>query len=361
MRINKRNKTFSLSSRDLAVMQQAKVGFDELTRLNTKHSGLPPLWSRIPYLMLLHKDQTTTKFFWKEYRDFDELLKTRDSHYKHSYIPKNSGGTRELLVPDWYLRHHQRFIQKNVLYRIPVSEHACAYHKRRGLTDLAQPHIGHRYLIHIDIKDFFSSITEQMVFDVLVKETGYPQNVAGFLARLCCYKRYLPQGACTSPALSNICFKQCDASLASLAKRNNMAYTRYSDDIYLSGDDCDPSKIIREAKTIISGYGFRVNGDKTRILGQHQAQKVTAIVVNEKMQVSREYRRNLRQEIHYLKRFKENARDVSCAEDYIHYLFELQGKIAFVLYVDPDNKEFLDARKMITHLIDTYRSNYMPF
>jgi len=209
MRQDKKKKTYSLTPRDLAVMHEAKVGFNEITSVNPKYAGLPPLWSRLPYLMLLHNEQKTSKYFWKEYREFDQLLTTRDSHYRRSRIPKNSGGTRELLVPDWDMRHHQRFIQKNILYKIPVSEHACAYHKRRGLTDLARPHIGHNTLIHLDIKDFFTSITEQMVFFSLLRETGYPKSVCGFLSRLCCYKRYLPQGACTSPALSNICFKVC--------------------------------------------------------------------------------------------------------------------------------------------------------
>ena len=154
------------------------------------------------------------KYFWKEYREFNTLLETRDSAYRQSRIPKNNGGTRVLLVPSWELNKHQRYILKNILYRIPVSEHACAYHKRRGLTDLAEPHVGHEVLIHFDIEDFFSSITEQMVYECLLEETGYPRNVAGFLSRLCCYKRYLPQGACTSPALSNICFKRCDDEIA---------------------------------------------------------------------------------------------------------------------------------------------------
>lgn len=358
MRLDKRKKTYSLTPRDLAVMGEAKVGFKEVTQITPKHSGLPPLWSRLPYLMLLHDAQKTSKYFWKEYREFDDLLRTRDSHYRRSRIPKNNGGTRELLVPDWDMRRHQRFIQKNILYKIPVSEHACAYHKHRGLVDLARPHIGHEVLIHIDIKDFFTSITEQMVFEALRRETGYAKTVAGYLSRLCCYKHYLPQGACTSPALSNICFKGCDDEIASLAKQNGMAYTRYSDDIYLSGDNVDAKAVVQDVRNILGRHGFHMHNDKTRILGKHQAQMVTAIVVNEKMQVSRAYRRNLRQEIYYLRRFKDGAKAVPPAGDYEDYLYQLLGRLSFVLYVDPENKEFSEAKNMIQDIL--YDSRYYP-
>ena len=194
-----------------------------------------------------------------------------------------------------------------------------------------------------------------------MRETNYPQTVAGFLSRLCCYKRHLPQGACTSPALSNICFKECDSWLASLAKRNNLAYTRYSDDLYFSGDNVDAAAIIKEVRTILSPRGFALHNSKTKVIGQHQAQMVTAIVVNDKMQVPREYRRKLRQEVYYLKRFKEDARDVWKADSYQDYLYQLMGKISFVLYVDPCNKEFLEAKEMLDDILYTRRYDFMPF
>lgn len=345
--------SYSLSKRDLAVFSQAKVGFNEFSKVSPKLCNLPPLWSKIPYVMLMNPYQETTKYFWKAYRELNELLRTRDSHYKQAYIPKASGGVRTLLVPDGYLRRHQKNILKNVLYHIKVSDHACAYHKRRGLVDLAKPHVGHEILIHIDIKDFFSSITEQMVYECLIEETGYPKTTAGYLSRLCCYKRYLPQGACTSPALSNICFKKCDQRIESLALQNNLTYTRYSDDIYLSGDKVDSAEIIGAVVGILGEYGFQVNLEKTKVLRQNQAQKVTGIVVNEKMQASRDYRRKLRQEMYYFKRFGVNSRGIQTGE-YPEYLYRLQGKLAYVLYIDPNNEEFKYYKDYVDRAIDRY-------
>ena len=357
MHQDKKNKTYTLSPRDLSVMQQANISFTELAGVTPKYAGLPPLWSKIAYLMLRYPDQTTSKYFWKTYRVFHDLLKTRDAHYKSRSIPKNSGGTRELLIPDWDLRHHQRFILNTILYKIPVSKHACAYHKHRGLLDLAQPHLGHKTLLHMDIQDFFHSITQQMVFQTLQEETGYPKTVAGFLAQLCCYRQHLPQGACTSPALSNICFKSCDAALADLAEKMGLTYTRYSDDLYFSGDAVDAAAVIEAVKTILAGHGFRLRTSKTRVLGKHQAQKVTAIVVNEKLQVSRSYRRQLRQELYYLERFGKNAKAARAAGDYETYLRKLLGKVAFALYVDPSNQEFLAAKDMLNEKL---RKIYTP-
>ena len=330
-----------------------------MTKVEPKYPGLPPLWSKMPYLMLLYDCQTTAKYFWKDYREFNELLENRDSAYRQIKIPKNSGGMRCLLVPSWIITKHQHYILKNILYRIPVSEYACAYHKRRGLKDLAAPHIGNRVLIHFDLDNFFTNITEQMVFDCLLTETGYPRNVVGFLSRLCCYKGYLPQGACTSPALSNICFKRCDEEIYALAKQYGLRYTRYSDDIYLSGENPPIQQIKEAVQEILRSNGFKINNNKTKVLYPHQAQKVTAITVNEKMQVNRAYRRQLRMELYYLNRFGSNAKD-ALENGYAEYLYRLLGRVSFVLYVDPENQEFSTAKKKLERMLREYETQCLP-
>ena len=119
--------------------------------------------------------------------------------------------------------------------------------------------------------------------------------------------------------------------------------------------------MVQEVQAILASYGFRMHSSKTRVLGQHQAQKVTAIVVNEKMQVSRQYRRNLRQEIYYFKRFRGQSNGVKQAESYQDYLYQLLGKVTFVLYVDPDNQEFLEAKEMLYAALFDYKYCTMPF
>ena len=103
-----------------------------------------------------------------------------------------------------------------------------------------------------------------------------------------------------------------------------------------------------------------MNSAKTRALKKHQSQQVTSLVINEKLQVNRKYRRALRQEIHYIKRYREDARGARTADSYLEYLYRVQGKIAFVLFVDPENREFLAAKDFLTHAIDDYQFRTIP-
>ena len=359
MQFHRKDHTYTLSQRDLTVLEQARVSILETANVIPRHPGLPPLWSKMAYVMLQTDHQTKKQTYWRSYRELQQLLSNVDSHYRRGCIPKHDGDVRVLRIPDYDLAWHQHYILREILYHIPVSPHACAYRKGQGLVQLAKPHKGHRVLVHLDIRDFFSSITEQAVFDALVEHTGYPKSVAGFLSRLCCHHHRLPQGACTSPALSNICFKNCDDALAALADEGELTYTRYADDLYFSGEKVDAGWLIREVKTILKDHGFRLNPKKTRVLGQHQAQKVTAIVVNEKLQVSRQYRRQLRQELHYLALYGTGAKAAGEFEFFEDYLQQLLGRISFVLYVDPTNQEFRTARERLELMLyDHFR---LPF
>lgn len=352
MKWDPKKNTYSLSPRDLQVIAQAKVGFQELTDRNSNHPELPPLWSKMAYVMAYHHKGTSAAYFWKHYREDSHIAAHAEAYYYRTYIPKATEGMRELMVPHYALRWHQQFILRNILDKLPVSPYACAYKKGVGLVDMAQPHIGKPVLLHLDLKDFFHSISRNLVFECLLRETGYPKSVCGFLTDFCCYRGHLPQGACTSPALSNLCFKQCDEKIAQLAAENHLTYTRYSDDIFLSGDIQDPKYLQEQVREILKLYGFRLNQAKTKVLQQHQAQRVASVTVNEKLQVNRRYRRDLRQELHYLKLYGEDAKGAKEADSYLSYLHQILGKVSFVLYVDPQNQEFLKAKSFLTQKIE---------
>ena len=139
-----------------------------------------------------------------------------------------------------------------------------------------------------------------------------------------------------------------------------MTYTRYSDDIYLSGNNVPVDTIKAAVRKIVACHGFRINHKKTKVLGRHQAQKVTAITVNDKMQVTRAYRRQLRQELYYLERFGRDSEAAKQEQDFINYLYKLQGRVAFVLYVDPENVEFQKAKERLEDMICTAWRHYSP-
>jgi len=348
----------SFERRDFAVISACNLSFDELINKKGVCPGIPPARSVIAY-ELFRNPTTSPHRFWRDYRESRALVAERDKHYLSTRIRKNTTGVRTLSVPDWSIAKHQRYMLQEVFNYLPVSDCAVAYRNGHNIRDCAEPHVGQETLIHLDIKDFFPSIKEQTVFEALLRETGYPKSLVGFMSALCCYKGSLPQGACTSPILSNICFRPCDDELEKFAEEHALVYTRYSDDLFFSGSVKDVGEMIRAVSAILRSYGFRINRDKTKVLHRGCAQRVLGLTVNERVQASRKYRRNLRQELHYLHRFGQDADGARAAEDYLHYLYMIAGKISFVLSADPDNKEFREEKRRISELIHKYESEYL--
>jgi len=355
MQWDKTKSTLSLNPVDLAVMCQSKMDISEIADQTVRNHM--PFWSILSYL--LHSSHAgTAPRFWEYYRETLLLAKKREQHYSTVYLSKSNGKKRILHVADWELSYQQRFILDEVLTQFPVSSCAYAYRKGISMADCAKPHIQQKTLIHLDIQNFFGSITENMVFCCLERDTVYSKQLLNFFARICCYKGYLPQGACTSPALSNICFRDCDDEIQTYAESNGLAYTRYSDDIYLSGDIADAGVVIRTVNDILRKRGFVLNREKTKVLHRNMSQRVLGLIVNDKLQVSRSYRRALRQELYYLKQYGTDAKGAQSAPSYLQYLYQLQGRIAYVLSVDPSNEEFQRAKAEICSLIGTTEAEY---
>ncbi|MBR1531112.1 MAG: retron St85 family RNA-directed DNA polymerase [Eubacterium sp.] len=278
-------------------------------------------------------------------------------HYKKIIIKKKSGENRTLYAPDKKLKYIHRIILKEFLSDYKISACATAYHKGAQLVDNALPHINKKYLLKLDIKDFFPSIMFGRVYKLFYSK--FPEEYAKLFAELCCYDDCLVQGAPTSPAVSNIVMLNFDNELEAWCKSNFISYTRYCDDITLSSDEPLVSAY-HYVKKLLNKNGFEVNKKKTRFIKHTHGQYVTGIVVNEHLQVTREYRRKLRQDLYYL--YKFGARDVilkNKLDDYIlgkttlnaKYMQSLMGRINFVLQVDPDNKEFKEEKtKLINYM-----------
>ena len=346
MEWNTRKTTVRISPRDMAIMSQCKVDICEIMSWRTKHAEVPPLQTILSY-MLLWNNRDVKAHWWKEYRAACLLAKERDQHYSLKYLPKKNGKVRAIAIPDDDLYFHQRFIWLDILRFLPVSDCACAYRRGVSMKSCAIPHVNRETVIHLDIQDFFGSITENMVFRCLERETGYSKRLVDFLSRLCCYKGRLPQGTCTSPVLSNICFRDCDEEIQAYAQSQGLAYTRYSDDLYLSGNAVNVGEVIGMVRGILHRYGFSLNQKKTKVLYRNMPQRVLGLIVNEKLQVNRTYRRSLRQELYYVRRYGADAEGAKNAPSYLQYLHQLQGKIAYILCFDPSNEEFKRAKEEI--------------
>jgi retron-type reverse transcriptase len=261
------------------------------------------------------------------------MMNLEEYYYSYVKIPKKAGGYRKLSIPAMSLRIIQKWVLKNLLENIPVSKYAMGFCRKKSIVTNAKSHVGQNCIINLDLKDFFPSITLDQVFRVFYYY-GYTINVSYMLARLCTYEKFLPQGAPTSPYISNIVCLKLDKRLSKLAEKYNVIYTRYADDITFSGD-YGINKIINIARTIIKDEGFKLNDKKTRIAYKHEQQEVTGLIVSEnKVSVRKKYKKKLLQEIYYCKKYGVSNHLEHIESKKRFYKDHLYGKAFFVYMVD---------------------------
>jgi hypothetical protein len=231
-------------------------------------------------------------------------------HYRYVWVPK-SYGLRLMEVPKVRLRELQRQILRGILDPIPVHFAAHGFRRGRSCRSYVEPHVGREVVLRMDLRDFFPSIPAERIH-ALFATLGYPEAVARILTALCTNavpmviakrgaaswldaKRlgvaHLPQGAPTSPALANLCALHLDLRLDALAKSMDGRYTRYADDLALSGGEAlrrQIAKVSALVTEIAAEEGFGVNHRKTRFMHRSQRQLLTGVVVNEKPNVRRQ-------------------------------------------------------------------------
>lgn len=270
-----------------------------------------------------------------------------DANYEEIIIHKKNGGLRYLNAPSKNLKSIQRKILKNVLEEKIISNHACAYLKNSSIKDNAKPHINKKIILKLDIENFFDNVNFNMVYKTCFNETLYPKKLGILLTNLCVYNNHLPQGAPTSGFISNLCLRNFDEIVGSFCKSKDISYTRYSDDMTFSGD-FNIKEIISLVNKLLYKNGFRLNKKKIKVVTQSTRQQVTGIVVNRKTNVRKSYKRKIRQEMYYIKKYGINSHLKRIrVKDKELYLRELLGKINFVLQIEKDNVEFIKYKNQI--------------
>ena len=263
-----------------------------------------------------------------------------DRHYRPVRLPKTNGEYRQLFVPDDLLKAVQRRINDRLLPLEPVSPYATAYRPGGSTRRNAAPHVGRPVLLKLDIRRFFDSLTYPLVSESAFPKTRYSAQNRTLLTLLCTYKNTLPQGAPTSPAISNIVLCPFDNTLGEWCRQNGIAYTRYCDDMTFSGD-FDPKPVIALVRAQLSPMGLFLNDRKTAVIRGGQRQSVTGLVVNERLNVPAAYKRQLRQEMYYCRQYGIANHLARCgrADDVDAYAAELYGRVCYVLSVEPDNAD----------------------
>ncbi len=273
-----------------------------------------------------------------------------DYFYRNFTILKKNGKRRPLKEPLPSLKEIQCWILENILYTIPVSKYAKAYVKKRNLLDNVKYHKDKEIVITLDIKDFFPSIKRGSIEKIFL-ELGYSSNISNLLGKLCCCNDHLPQGAPTSPYLSNIYMRNFDLTLSNYCNVENVRYTRYADDITLSGK-IDPIVVIAFVRKELLAYSLFLNEEKIKVMGKNVRQIVTGIVVNDKIQIPKNYRDKIRQEVYFIKKFGLANHLQKINSSQANYVYHLIGKINFALQINPLDKDMIDYRKFIKGLLN---------
>lgn len=183
--------------------------------------------------------------------------------------------------------------------------HGCV--EGRSTVTNATPHVGARLKIHMDLKDFFPTITTPRIYGLYHTTFGYGTKLAWLLSNLSACNGSLPQGAATSPMIANLIATPMDRRIVWLANAMGAYYTRYVDDLtfsfrrYVSGSSV--ARFVDAIRKIVAKQGFRVNEEKTSVVTRKGRMVVTGVVVNSKASIPIWFRRNLRAAIHQLKRF----------------------------------------------------------
>ena len=274
------------------------------------------------------------------------------THYQRFKIPKKTGGERLISAPMPRLKRAQRWILDNILNLVEVHDAAHGFRPGRSIVTNAAPHVQAHVVVNLDLEDFFPTVTYQRIKGVF-RKLGYSEAVATMLALLCSEaetdtvrldgqtyyvaqgERFLPQGAPSSPAITNIICRGLDTRLNGLAKSLGFIYTRYADDLTFSGskDVADNvGRLLRRTKFIVGDENFRVHPGKTRIFRQGRRQEVTGLTVNQRVNVSRKTLRNFRATLFQIERDGPAGKRWGNGGDVIE---AIEGFANFVAMVDP--------------------------
>jgi hypothetical protein len=280
-------------------------------------------------------------------------------HYRCRWVAKKSGGWRLIEAPKSRLRYAQGLLLKKIFNIVPPHPLAFGFRVDHGVVDFVKPHVGKEVCWRFDLQDFFTSVTIGRV-QGLLRKFGYPRDVARSIALLTTVqtsprilsvehpsasftiqsrihlRRHLPQGAPTSPAIANLCAFGFDARLAGLARTvGGVCYTRYADDILFSGD----SDLARQSKrlaphvgAIAIEEGFRINYRKTRLARSGQRQFAAGIVLNERMNVSRESFDRLKATLHNCAKLGPDSQN---RNNHPTFRQHLDGRIQWVEMLNP--------------------------
>jgi RNA-directed DNA polymerase len=283
-------------------------------------------------------------------------------HYRTFAIRKNLGGIREISAPITSIKILQKKLNQvlQVVYTPRDTVHSYVRGTKRNILTNAKSHLNRKLILNVDLRNFFPSINFGRV-QGLFMNSPYDLNyiVSTTLAKLCCFNRALPQGAPTSPIVSNMICSKLDRQLSKLARDHDCSYTRYADDITFStAEDEFPEtiqtmnngkiEIGKQLMEFITSNGFEINPDKIKLRTRAERQVVTGVVINSFPNVRREYVRKIRAMLHAWRKFGLDGAETEFRAKHdrkqrgefkypVSFKFAVKGKIEYIRMIKGKN------------------------
>ena len=272
------------------------------------------------------------------------ILFSAQHHYREFKIPKRKGGFRKITTPYPTLHLLQARIKSKFFDDFKIHTKAYAFENGKNAIEHARLHCGSKELLTLDINDFFSNIKRDKVFSIFY-ELGIDSDLAKQLSYLCTLDGALPQGACTSPKLSNAIFHHLDCRLEKLAQSFSLEYSRYADDLAFSGEKV-PKRFIGIVDKILSDGNFKLNVGKTKLKVEGSKKIITGVSISSgKVKAPKSFKRELRAQIFELEKNKDNLYEMPNFDPLIYE--KTLGKINYLLQVEPNNEYAKNKRKII--------------
>lgn len=273
------------------------------------------------------------------------LMMAKNPRYRQFSIPKKGGGERAIETPFAELKKLQSQLS-NYLQSVYYFEKSSASYgfivgvrneeDRRNVLTNAQKHLKQPYMVNIDLKDFFHSISKKQVVKIFENAPfKFKRSLPNLLANLTTYQGRLPMGTPTSPVLSNLACRQLDAQLITLSNKMNWVFTRYADDMTFSSKAPINAEQFNFLKELITNQGFAINERKLKFYGPNDQKVVTGLLITDTVQLAPDYLPTLKKDIQKLREimYAQNEQGQFSTRWVEQFKKQLRGRLNFAGFV----------------------------
>lgn len=278
--------------------------------------------------------------------------------YRIITIPKRGQGNREICIPSYSLKLVQRWVLENILYKLRISDSCYGFLKgvSKPLVKNASVHKFNLYILKMDLKNFFPTISYQRVFS-LFRTIGYNNEISSLLTKICTFNGQLPQGAVTSPCIANLICRQLDYRIKKLCSQRDVLFSRYADDLIFScNNKATLKKMKRTVSKIVVSEKFVENVEKTKLLTPANRKTITGVTITDDgLKAPKKMKKKVRHMIHAAI-VTGNYEHVEQIRGYIAYIKSIEENYEnkMLCYI---KKFYNDDVTLNSKLVESYNRN----